>query len=117
MTAEHCSMPLGYGASDVTFETSNYKVKTTPRKEWLFVYSPELLPEALSAGVSQSTGRRLGSRAKQPWQWYTQHAPGLISAKFAEAGYGVSVSPDEFNTMKVRKEEIIGLRLYTGPVR
>jgi hypothetical protein len=116
VTAEHCSVPSGFGASDVTFQTSNYKVNTTPRKEWLFVYSPELLPEALSAGISQSTGQRLGVRDKQSWQWYIQHAPRLISAKFKEAGYEVSVSLDEFNSLQVRKEEIIGLRLYTGPV-
>jgi hypothetical protein len=116
MQTEHCSTPSGFGASDKTFQTSNYKVNTTPRKEWLFVYSPELLAEALSAGVSQSTGQRLGSRAKQPYQWYTQHAPRLISAKFTEAGYKVSVSAEEFSSLQVRAEEIIGLRLYTGPV-
>ena len=40
MTDEHCAVAAGYGASDAVFKTSNYKVETTPRKEWLFVYAP-----------------------------------------------------------------------------
>jgi WD40 repeat protein len=116
MTDEHCTVSSGYGTSDSKFITSNYKVETTPKEEWLFVYSPEMLPEALTKGLSQETGLRLGNRAKQPWQYFLQRGPSLISAKFAEAGYNVVVSAEEFSRLAIRQEEIIGLRLYTGPM-
>jgi hypothetical protein len=116
MTAEHCAVFSGFGASDATFITSNYKVETTPRKEWQFVYSPEDLLEPLSAGRTQDTGRALGFRTKQPWQHFLQQAPRLILAKFEEAGLNTVVTQKDFSRLKIRAEEIIGLRLYTGPM-
>ena len=110
MTDEHLAVAAGYGASDAVFKTSNYKVETTPRKEWLFVYAPEALAEALPAGVSQASGRALGARAKEPWRHFLAHAPALISAKFAAAGHGFAVTDTEFRRLRVRREEVIGLR-------
>jgi hypothetical protein len=106
MTDEHLAVAAGYGASDAVFKTSNYKVKTTPRKEWLFVYTPEVLPEALPAGVSQVNGRALGARAKTPWHHFLEHAPALISARFADAGHSVAVGAAEFARLEVRCEEV-----------
>jgi hypothetical protein len=106
MTDEHCTVAAGYGASDTVFKTSNYKVLTTPRKEWLFVYAPEALLEELPAGVSQVSGRALGARAKTSWCHFLEHAPALISAKFAAAGHGVAVGAAEFARLEVRREEV-----------
>ena len=106
MTDEHLAVAAGYGASDAVFKTSNYKVETTPRKEWLFVYAPEALAEALPAGVSQASGRALGARAKEPWRHFLAHAPALISAKFAAAGHGVAVGAAEFARLEVLREEV-----------
>ena len=111
MTDEHLAVAAGYGASDAVFKTSNYKVETTPRKEWLFVYAPEALAEALPAGVSQTSGRALGARAKEPWRHFLAHAPALISAKFAAAGHGVVVGAAEFARLEVRREEVRRPRL------
>ena len=106
MTDEHLAVAAGYGASDAVFKTSNYKVETTPRKEWLFVYAPEALAEALPAGVSQASGRALGTRTKTPWRHFLEHAPALISAKFAVAGHDVAVDAAEFARLEVRREEV-----------
>ena len=114
MIDEHLAVAAGYGASDAVFKTSNYKVETTPRKEWLFVYAPEALAEALPAGVSQASGRALGARAKEPWRHFLAHAPALISAKFAAAGHGVAVGAAEFARLEVRREEV---RRPPGPAR
>jgi hypothetical protein len=145
MADEHLAVAVGYGASDIVFKTSNYKVETTPRKEWLFVFAPEALAEALPAGVSQASGRTLGARAQTPWRHFLEHAPALISAKFAAAGHAVAVGAEEFARLEVRREEVrrrrrfrsvnlikawllcsdnalatlpqvIGLRRYTGPM-
>jgi hypothetical protein len=117
MTDEHVAVASGYGASDVIFKTSNYKVETTPHKEWLFVYAPAALPEALPAGVSQDTGRALGARTKTPWRHFLEQAPALISAKFAAAGHGVAVDAAEFARLEVRREEVRRrLRFHTCDV-
>jgi hypothetical protein len=66
--------------------------------------------------VHLKTGRALGIRAKQPWQHFLDHGAALISIKFEEAGHNIVVSDAEFSRLHVRQEEIIGLRLYTGPL-
>ena len=108
MIDEHLAVAAGYGASDAVFKTSNYKVETTPRKEWLFVYAPGTLAADLSAGESE--GRALGTRARRPYEDFLRRAPALITAKFAAAGHGFAVTDAEFRRLRVRREEVIGLR-------
>ena len=78
------------------------------------MYAPEALSEALTAGISQDSGRALGARAKEPWRHFLAHAPALISAKFAAAGHGVAVGAAEFARLEVRREEV---RRPLGPAR
>ena len=113
---EHCSERTGFGGSDAEFTTSNYKVTTTPKLEWLFVFSPEELHHDLTTGTDQENKRPLGIRKKVHWQYYLDNAAELISKFFEEAGHKIVVAQAEIQRLNVRKEEIIALRLYTGPL-
>ncbi len=55
MEEEHVNMP----DSTTEFESANYKIKTTAKKEWEVVQSGKYLPEHMQASVKH--GRRLRS--------------------------------------------------------
>ena len=82
MNAEHCTK----AGCDVEFETSNYHIKTTPKREW----SVAVLGEALSSAES-GHGRRI---------------PNI--ADLRQVAMSLKASLRDF--------EIFALVLYTGPM-
>ena len=64
MEEEHCAVVEGYGASNAEFQTSSYRVITTPRAEWAFVVEPNTVDE-MTAGFDRETGRSRGNRTKR----------------------------------------------------
>lgn len=115
MKEEHCRLPSGYGASDENFETSSYRVVTTPRQEWLFVVEPSAVGE-LDAGIDRETGRSRGKRMKIPVESLLQEAAELITKSFCDRGFGTVVTRADVCNVGLRVEEVIAMRLYTGPM-
>ena len=114
MEEEHCTVATGYGASDETFVTSSYRVKSTPREEWHFVVAPTEVGD-MDAGTDRETGRSRGSRVKVPIEELLDNAAELMTNSFADRGFGSVVTPDDITRIQLRIEEMIALRLYTGP--
>ena len=120
----HDGLPA-YGASDTTFTSSNYGVETCPRDEWAFVAEQG---STMPGGTDPDTGSPLPER-----EWVSPvelHAKAArwISSRLQES---IARNPELANQDKlitedmVEKdlrddplllEEIIGLRLYTGPM-
>ena len=114
MEEEHCVVATGYGASDETFVTSSYRVRSTPREEWHFVVAPDAVGD-MDAGTDRETGRSRGSRVKVPIDELLDNAAELMTNSFADRGFGSVVTPDDISRIQLRIEEMIALRLYTGP--
>ena len=114
MEEEHCAVATGYGASDETFVTSSYQVRSTPREEWHFVVAPTAVGD-MDAGTDRETGRSRGSRVKVPIEELLENAAELMTRSFADRGFSSVVTPDDINRIQFRIEEMIALRLYTGP--
>ena len=115
MEDEHCTVAAGYGASNETFVTSSYRVITTPREEWHFVVAPAAVGE-MDAGVDRETGRSRGTRTKVSIEKLFDEAAELISKSFIDRGFGTIVTRDRVREIGLRIEEVIALRLYTGPM-
>ena len=114
MMDEHTLVTDGFGASDALFETSSYRVKTTPRVEWSFVIAEK--HEQLSAGVDREDNRDRGFRTSVRPQHLLENAAKMITASFSDKGIDRVVTEAEIKTMNLMVEEIIALRLYTGPM-
>eukprot|EP01043_Picozoa_sp_COSAG02_P016235 COSAG02_NODE_710_length_18178_cov_14.361524_9_plen_425_part_00 len=115
MEEEHCTVATGYGASNETFQTSSYRVVTTPREEWNFVVDPFGVGE-MDAGFDRETGRSRGSRMKIPVESLLEEAAELITKSFLDRGYGTVITRADVRSVGLRIEEVIALRLYTGPM-
>eukprot|EP01043_Picozoa_sp_COSAG02_P028718 COSAG02_NODE_1754_length_11053_cov_1.832390_4_plen_385_part_00 len=115
MEEEHCEVAEGYGASDVSFVTSSYRVTATPREEWHFVTAPAVVGD-MDAGVDRDTGRSRGYRVKVPVEQLFADAAELITKSFAARGFTTIVTNDDIYRVELRIEEIVALRLYTGPM-
>ena len=113
MQDEHCTVKDGYGASDTEFQTSSYRVTTTPRAEWLFVVEPDAVGE-MSAGIDRETGRSRGSRDKRRVDELFSNVADLVTASFKVLGYDVKVTDEKIREIQLLPEEIIAMRLYTG---
>jgi hypothetical protein len=114
--AEHCDVADGFGASDTEQTAGNYGVVFTPKKEYLFVADPDF-NESMSAGVHQETKRAMGDRPKRDIRVLQQDAVALIRAEFREMGWSEDAVTDElWADLKVQESELVGLRLYTGPM-
>ena len=115
MEEEHCMVATGYGASNETFQTSSYRVVTTPREEWIFVVDPFGIGD-MDAGVDRETGRSRGNRMKVPAESLLEEAAELLTKSFIDRGYGTVVTRADVRNVGLRIEEVIALRLYTGPM-
>eukprot|EP01043_Picozoa_sp_COSAG02_P018544 COSAG02_NODE_868_length_16360_cov_12.608204_7_plen_1171_part_00 len=115
MEEEHCAVATGYGASDDTFVTSSYRVTSTPRQEWLFVVAPAVVGD-MDAGIDRETGRSRGNRVKIPAEKLLKEAAPLITKSFANRRFSTVITPDDILEIGLRVEEVIALRLYTGPM-
>ena len=115
MEDEHCAVAAGYGASDETFVTSSYRVITTPRDEWHFVVAPAVVGE-MDAGTDRETGKSRGTRDKVSIEKLFDEAAELISKSFIDRGFGTIITRDDVREIGLRIEEVIALRLYTGPM-
>ena len=119
MKEEHCDVvstgqPL-FGESKTSFTTSNYGVATTPEQEWLFVVEPGLVG-AMSAGRDMGTDRDRGNREARVAADLLSNAAELLSASFAFEQAGVKVTQEQVEALPLLLEEVIALRLYTGPM-
>jgi hypothetical protein len=114
MEDEHTLVSEGYGASDEMFVTSSYRVKTTPRVEWEFVICEEDMQ--LSAGFDREDNKDRGFRTNFPPRRLLDEASVLITASFKEKGIDRVVTAAEIKSINLMLEEIIALRLYTGPM-
>jgi hypothetical protein len=114
MEEEHCAVAAGYGASDETFVTSSYQVTSTPREEWHFVVAPAAVGD-MDAGTDRETGHSRGNRVKIPVEKLLEQAAELMTRSFADRGFGCVVTSDDISRVQLRIEEVIALRLYTGP--
>ncbi len=102
---EHCEQ----SDSDVEFETRNYRIKSTPRKEWQFVFDCENAEDLkLTRGMNHS-GENLGLRERITTKELRNKAVERMK-KLA----GLDVTEEELNGIKLSEEEIGCLRLYTG---
>jgi len=115
MEEEHCEVETGFGASDLEFQTSSYRVTTTPKQEWRFVTTPSAVGD-MSAGIDRETGESRGIRAKLNIEDLHAEAAQLITSSFARQGLSRIVTTEEIRDLPLLKEEIIALRLYTGPM-
>lgn len=115
MEEEHCNVKDGYGWSDGAFVTSSYRVTTSPRQEWFFVADPNQVGD-MSAGVDRDTGRARGFRSKVPPQQLLTNAGELITKSFQDRGFNIVVKQEEIESLPLLIEEIIAVRLYTGPM-
>ena len=57
MAAEHCSL----GGCDKEFTTGNYRITTTPRKEWMYIVGDEIGQRQECPGSDIGHGRRIVS--------------------------------------------------------
>jgi hypothetical protein len=112
MMEEHCEVKDGYAQSDGEFQTSSYKVVSTPRKEWLFVTEPEAVG-AMPAGIDRRSGNSRGSRTKASVEKLLKNAGQLITRSFIERGLNVIVTEDDVKALPLLLEEVIAMRLYT----
>ena len=113
MEEEHCAVVEGYGASDTEFQTSSYRVTTTPRAEWAFVVEPDTVDE-MSAGIDRETGRSRGNRTKRSVDELFSNAAYLVSSSFKELGFDLKVTEEDLREIQLLPEEVIAMRLYTG---
>ncbi|KAJ1474028.1 hypothetical protein T484DRAFT_3292848, partial [Baffinella frigidus] len=91
MMREHCMR----GDSKVAFSPGNYDTTTTPEAEWRVVTDPE-------EGTRVSVGARRGTRVSVGARRVRALEDLLLDRRATEAG--------------LRKEEILALQLYTGPM-
>jgi hypothetical protein len=97
MEAEHCRRKN----ADTEFTTPNYNVKTNPREEWEFVVSPV-------------AGKAYPHTPKNKAQW--PDGCGWKGEEGREAGpLEKFMEMTEVKRAGLKKEEVVGLRLYTGP--
>jgi hypothetical protein len=111
-------VPKDFGASDAQFTTSNYGgTTTTPRDEWAHVFKPEDAPP-LSAGRDDN-GKDLGMRDKIRWQTYRDGMLEKIKVAFHGLEWHAkaeALSQADIDKLELTDAELIGLRLYTGPM-
>jgi WD40 repeat protein len=117
METEHCAVQAGdFGASTSDFTTSNYLVTTTPHDEWMFVVHPDKVEGDVNAGVDPNTGESRGVRTKIDASELHIGAAARITATFAERGWGICITDQQLAELPLLIEEVIALRLYTGPM-
>ena len=112
---EHCNVGTGFGASDVAMFTENYNIRFTPREEYRFVVDDEFVTP-MSAGTDRASGESLGFREKISVKALMREAVPRLREAFAALGWSASaVTPKLFAELRITEEEIVTLRLYTGP--
>ena len=116
MEEEHCDVPDGYGASHDTFVTSSYRVSTTPHEEWQFVVLGKAWAKEMSAGVDRETGLSRGSRRKVNAHELLASAAKCMTESFRAKGFDIVITDEEVKALPLLLEEVIALRLYTGPM-
>jgi hypothetical protein len=97
MEAEHCRR----ANADTQFTTTNYKVTTTPREEWEFVVSPV-------------AGKEYPHTPKDKAKWPAGCGWQGEAGREAEP-LETFMKMEEVKRAGLKKEEVVGLRLYTGP--
>jgi hypothetical protein len=98
MKAEHCFR----GNRDKKFTTSNYNVTTMPESEWEFVVEPKI-------------GYQYPHTPKERSQWPTDCGWRGECGREIESLDQIMTRP-EVTRAGLSKEEVIGGRLYTGPM-
>jgi hypothetical protein len=98
MEAEHCRR----GNYAMQFTSGNYNVTTTPATEWEFVYQPQ-------------TGFEYPHTPRDKNRWPLGNAWKGSEGREAEK-FEVFVELPESKKAGLKMEEVIGLRLYTGPM-
>ena len=88
---------------------------TTPREEWIFVVDPFGIGD-MDAGLDRETGRSRGSRMKIPAESLLEEAAELITKSFLDRGFGIVITRSDVCNIGLRIEEVIAMRLYTGPM-
>jgi hypothetical protein len=98
MRAEHCSK---YG-SDVVFETSNYRIRTTPAAEWKLVAEREGLGDAEFAAVLEQRFPGVGLGDGH----HGRRIPDISELMREESA----------QVARLQKVEVTSIVLYTGPM-
>eukprot|EP01046_Picozoa_sp_COSAG06_P103407 COSAG06_NODE_49581_length_324_cov_1.093333_1_plen_90_part_10 len=70
----------------------------------------------MTAGLDRETGRARGIRQKRIVEDLMAHAAALITETFKELGLDRVVTDQEVKELQLLPEEIIAMRLYTGPM-
>jgi hypothetical protein len=113
MRREHCEVHSGFGASDVELVSDNYSVRFTPRGEYDFV---AIGNQALPAGYDPD-GAKLPDRAPIRIASLLAQAFPRIRASMVKLDCDMSVlTQDAWDALQITQEELIALRLYTGPM-
>ena len=116
MRAEHCDVTEGFGASDVALTTQNYGVTFVPRREYLFV-ADDTFTGTMSGGVHPVTGAIGAEREHVSVALLLREAVSRLQRAFAEQGWDqAAVTAELFADLRVTREEVTALRLYTGPL-
>ena len=141
MRREHCDVESGWGASYKQWTTGNYRLETTPRREFIWVYG-----DGHGNNLEVSTGEKLidGAYIVGGYSWddgseipELRRKPARFETLFSTAGeemhkrlmalnadeacaINFSLSREQFLDMfraqRVNRAEILGLRLYSGPL-
>lgn len=113
---EHCGVKGGFGESTAQKTANNYGVTFTPMDEYLFVADPrKMFHKKMNAG--SSGGRDLGFRQRVGVDTIFASAVLRIQASYQEAGWDVeAVNQHSFDALEFKMEELISLRMYTGPL-
>ncbi len=98
MRAEHCSK---YG-SDIVFETSNYRIRTTPAAEWNVVTDREGLSDAEFAATLKQRYPDVGLGDGH----HGRRIPDISEL----------MRDDSARLAKLQKVEVLAVVLYTGPM-
>ena len=93
----------------------NYEISFTPREEYRFVTDDEFVTP-MSAGTDRASGESLGFREKISVKVLMHEAVPRLREAFVSLGWSASaVTPELFAELCITEEEIVTLRLYTGP--
>merc|ERR1719350_2401272 len=103
MHTEHCEEK--YSSEEWT--TGNYGIKTTPRTEWEFIVTPD----------SEVTGKTWPSEQTLIAAGNTRRCRTYTSLKSFEVHrIAINVKLETMQEELVTEEEVVGVRLYTGPM-
>ena len=80
------------------------------------VVHPQSIDGAPSAGFDSESGRDLGSREPKLATSLLENAAELLSSSFVFKQHGITVTQEQIKALPLLLEEVIALRLYTGPM-